>query len=252
MSKIALACHFVEASCSQNFSQRLGLTAAPFREVTSVSDAFEEWRPVLGFEGFYEVSSYGRVRSLDRRIVASTGRVSNLRGRVLKQKLNHNYLKVNLHMPQKVRYACVHRLVCEAFHGASPSWDSVVRHLNGQRLDNRPENLRWGTAAENTADMISHGNAYWSNQTECIRGHEFTPENTYVRVKLDGLKVRVCRECKRQRPRPPRRKPKEQRTCVVCGETFLTAYSRVKCCSKDCNRISRRREFGWSPKESAA
>ena len=43
----------------------------------------------------------------------------------------------------------IHRLVCEAFHGPAPKWKNVVIHLNENGLDNRPENLKWGTQKEN-------------------------------------------------------------------------------------------------------
>lgn len=51
----------------------------------------------------------------------------------------------------------VHSLVCAAFHGPRPAADRVVRHLNDQKLDNRPENLKWGTRKENSQDAVSNG-----------------------------------------------------------------------------------------------
>ena len=51
----------------------------------------------------------------------------------------------------------VHRLICEAFHGAKPSEKSVVRHLDGSRSNNDPANLQWGTYAQNEADKRRHG-----------------------------------------------------------------------------------------------
>lgn len=51
----------------------------------------------------------------------------------------------------------VHRLICEAFHGAKPSDKSVVRHIDGSRTNNLPENLAWGSYAQNEADKRRHG-----------------------------------------------------------------------------------------------
>jgi hypothetical protein len=52
-----------------------------------------------------------------------------------------------------------HVIVCEAFHGERPSKDHVVRHKNGNPGDDRPENLEWGTQADNMMDMVLHGNS---------------------------------------------------------------------------------------------
>jgi hypothetical protein len=67
------------------------------------------------------------------------------------------YLVSLCHNNKKVT-ASVHRLVCMAFHGMPASRTMQVRHLNGIRTDNRPENLAWGTQAENWQDRKNHGN----------------------------------------------------------------------------------------------
>jgi len=63
----------------------------------------------------------------------------------------------------------LHRLICAAHHGAAPFPKAVVRHLNGTNTDNRPENLAWGTAAENTQDMRDHLIAWAIEQHEAGR-----------------------------------------------------------------------------------
>ena len=118
----------------------------------------EEWRPVVGFEGAYEVSSLGQVRSLDRWIDFGNGRGRRVFGRVLKQSFTgprRDYFKVALGLGAG-RTKVVHLLVCEAWHGPCPQgfW---CRHINGNAKDNRPENLAWGTPAENGADTVRHG-----------------------------------------------------------------------------------------------
>lgn len=217
-----------------------------------MTDATERWLPVVGWEGFYEVSNAGRLRSLDRVIVRRDGRRARLKGRILKLKFIHHYNRVSLLRPGTRRDACVHRLVVEAWHGAKPDADAVVRHLNGNALDNRPENLRWGTAAENTADMFEHGNAYWVNRTECKHGHRYTDENTRIVTRGNGGTYRQCLECERRTDNVQNRRRVERRRgeaplaeCGVCGGTFRSNFKRARFCSDDCRRISRRVEFGW-------
>ena len=67
------------------------------------------------------------------------------------------YIAVSLSHNGRTKTYGVHRLVCAAFHGPTPSPTHEVRHLNGNPQDNRPDNLAWGTRIENWADRIAHG-----------------------------------------------------------------------------------------------
>jgi hypothetical protein len=69
----------------------------------------------------------------------------------------YNYRAVNLQHNGKKRVIRIHQLVLNAFHGPKPSKDAICRHLDGDKSNNRPENLRWGTYEENAQDMIDHG-----------------------------------------------------------------------------------------------
>jgi hypothetical protein len=116
----------------------------------------EQWKPVVGYEGVYEVSDLGRVRSLDRWVRVGSGRrrtgvryfTPSPTGK------NKKYKRVLLRNPDKNRP--VHQLVLEAFVGPRPK-DCEVRHLDGNPSNNRLDNLDWGTKAENEADKIKHG-----------------------------------------------------------------------------------------------
>lgn len=109
----------------------------------------EEWLPLPGWEGHYEVSSHGRVRG----IAPGRGKPPP---RMLKPALKGGYESVTLFDKPRRWYARVHTLVATAFHGPRPA-GMQVRHLNGNRRDNTPGNLAWGTAAENVADRVRHG-----------------------------------------------------------------------------------------------
>lgn len=121
----------------------------------------ENWRPVLGYEGLYEVSSLGRVRSLDRVVVLrdEAGTVWQRRtysGQVLRQQPHIAvYPQVKLSKNGRIVNRFVHVLVCEAFHGPRPD-EMQAAHYDGDRNNARAENLRWATRAENEADKLRH------------------------------------------------------------------------------------------------
>lgn len=112
----------------------------------------ERWRNCPGRPG-YRVSSRGRVKSVGR--VLPDGR--QLGGRILKPAFtDRGYLKVVIRENDHSVNLPIHRLVVTAFYGPIPA-GMEVRHLNGDRRDNRVENLRPGTKAENTQDSLKHG-----------------------------------------------------------------------------------------------
>lgn len=114
----------------------------------------EAFRPIRGYEGFYEISSTGKVWSVPR--VASSGRF--VRGRFLKvQQSRLGYLRVTLCKDGGSKIFLVHRLVAEAFIGPPPEIDSQVNHIDGNKENNTPENLEWCTAKENIDHAIETG-----------------------------------------------------------------------------------------------
>lgn len=95
----------------------------------------EEWRPIAGYEGLYEVSNFGKVRSFPR-----GGTIHEIR--VLKQAIaNMGYYVVSLCKNGKPIKILVHRLVAKAF--LPPSEHPEVNHISGIKLDNRSNNLEW-------------------------------------------------------------------------------------------------------------
>lgn len=122
----------------------------------------EEWRPVEGHPG-YEVSSLGRVKSLDRNIRGSRNpnMPRRMRGKILTPILKDpGYYTVALpnHIPGKdSRTHRIHVLVCTAFHGPRPTLNHEVAHNDGTRTNNAEDNLCWKTHAENEQDKLIHG-----------------------------------------------------------------------------------------------
>lgn len=119
----------------------------------------EEWRAVEGYEGYYEVSSLGRVRSLDRVIFDTVRkRHRSMKGLTLKQVTNvKGYRLVNLSKSNQQKGALVSRLVAKAFHPESYFDGAEVCHNNGVPDDNTVANLRWDTAKGNSRDRVPHG-----------------------------------------------------------------------------------------------
>lgn len=152
----------------------------------------ERWLPIPGYEGLYEVSDRGRVRSMDRMVRSNNSNVQFKRGMVLKiSKSNRcNYMTVGLTRENNHRRFFVHRLVLMAFVGPCPDGMEAC-HGNGVADDNRLSNLRWDTPSENIRDLVRHGTHVQSSKTHCVHGHPFDVENTYV--KPDG--TRQCRKC---------------------------------------------------------
>lgn len=116
--------------------------------------ADEEWRPVVGYEGLYSVSNYGRVKGEKRVIIRANGWPIPIKEIVLRPAINRGYLYVNLKRDAKGTTQSVHRLVAAAFLGAS---DLEVMHQDNNPSNNRLENLRYGTRAENLGQAKREG-----------------------------------------------------------------------------------------------
>ena len=119
----------------------------------------EEWRPVKDFEGVYEVSNFGRVRSLPRVIIRKNGKPFTRKGQIMTLTPTYqnrymdkfHYFIVCLNWGEKNirnKLMSVHRLVAEAFV-PNPQNLSSVNHINSDRRDNHAVNLEWVTHQEN-------------------------------------------------------------------------------------------------------
>jgi hypothetical protein len=115
----------------------------------------ETWRAIPGFDGRYEVSDQGRVRSLRFRGWNSNGPFDRLRGEplILRPAWRRGYPQVSLGKDYR---GAIHRFVLTAFVGPCPPGHEGA-HLNGERADARLVNLAWKTHVENERDKVAHG-----------------------------------------------------------------------------------------------
>lgn len=121
----------------------------------------EEWRPVVGFEGLYEVSDLGRVRSLERTVWSRTKTGDPLPriqpAHILAQSPHRaGYRMAHLYKEGKRTARTVHTLVADAFLGPCPDGQEVA-HNDGVRSHNALVNLRHDTRSGNHADKVAHG-----------------------------------------------------------------------------------------------
>ena len=150
----------------------------------------EEWRPVPypEYADFYRISSRGRLLSV------RSGKIlrlyPNRKGRLTR----------SISVKSKKWLIYVHTAVALAFLGPRPD-GMMICHRDGNVQNNNVLNLYFGTASDNMQDRSRHGRDHNKSKTHCPRGHEYTPENTYI--SKEGY--RRCRQCGRERKRdaPP-------------------------------------------------
>lgn len=115
--------------------------------------SFEEWKDVVGYEGYYQVSNYGRVKSIQRSVWNGKGYFIN-NGKILKQAKNKKgYPIVYLSKNAKQKTITVHRLVALAFI-SNPQNKPQVNHIDGNKKNNNVSNLEWCSNQENQLHAV--------------------------------------------------------------------------------------------------
>lgn len=160
----------------------------------------EMWKPVVGFEGIYQVSNHGRVQ----RIAPAQGTRPGWMLTPMTDRKGYRFVHLNKRMHR------VHRLVAAAFFGPS---EMLIRHLDGDPTNNTVENLRYGTPLENAADRIAHGRHRHNGRlerTHCRHGHEYTADNVMIKRRAGQRPYRQCRTCLRAQKAEYRARKREQ------------------------------------------
>ncbi len=147
-------CGWRQRRNAENIGKPCPKCGGPTRKVRSTSPDLpgEEWRPVVGFEEHYEISSEGRLRRTSRRCGSYAGRLVAGRGFQ-----NGGYPAVGLSVGNVQRMKRVHILVAEAFLGPRPSPRHIVHHKDHNPGNPRASNLQWATLAENQRASVEAG-----------------------------------------------------------------------------------------------
>lgn len=154
----------------------------------------DQWRQIPGWEGLYEVSGDGQVRSMARSVPGRPGVLINRQTRLLTPSINHDgYKVVSLCRENRKREYGVHRLVLMAFVGPAPV-STEACHNDGDKSNNDLGNLRWDSRSANTLDRVKHGTHHFAIKTHCPQGHEYNADNVYL---YRGS--RSCKQFKRDR-----------------------------------------------------
>lgn len=120
----------------------------------------EQWKPVPGYEGLYEVSDHGRVKRCAKRVYARNRWGMCWRNHppiIVAQSETRGHRRVTLCKDGQPRMYFVHRLIAFAFLGAPPPGKPFACHKDGRHNNNVVDNIYWGSAADNSQDQIRHG-----------------------------------------------------------------------------------------------
>jgi len=149
----------------------------------------EQWKAVKGFEGLYEVSDHGRVKSLSKLVKGGHGSEWWREGKMLSLSANVEYLMVGLSKEGIRKSTTVHSLVAEAFlDHVADGHKIVIDHINGENHDNRAENLQLITHLENVEKgyVKKYGNR--ETKKHLLRICELEKENAELREEIGHLR----------------------------------------------------------------
>lgn len=125
-------------------------------QTTKIPQTKEIWIDIVGFEGYYQVSQFGRVRSLDRLVPHKLCGFLRIKGKMMTPRMSvDKYLIVALSKKRYCKWTSIHLLVLSAFQGPKPKGKESI-HIDGNKENCHNTNLKWGTHSENMSDREIH------------------------------------------------------------------------------------------------
>lgn len=168
----------------------------------------EIWKDIAGYEGLYQVSNLGRVKSVDRIVHHKNDGPRLYRSKILKPLATvYGYLQVVLSKNGVVRRYSVHRLVATTFIPNDNLFSTTVNHKNEVKADNRVENLEWMSQGDNTRYSQREGGTGYqkgrkspnAKQVRCIEtGQVFgcaTEASKWAGLNKYAVGVAICKGC---------------------------------------------------------
>lgn len=144
----------------------------------------EVWKNIINFEDYYQISNYGRVKSLERIIFRKNNTTYFQKERIMKLTTNKNgYLYITLRKNNKVKTFLVHRLVAQAFI-SNPNNLPEINHKDEDKTNNRIENLEWCTNLYNENYGSGNARAGILHRKEVI---QYNKNNNYICKYKSGI-----------------------------------------------------------------
>jgi len=145
----------------------------------------EQWKPIKGYEGLYEVSSESRIKSLSRTARANVTGVRKIKERILRQSLSsYGYAIVNLSKNGIKKCIQVHRVIASAFI-PNPENKPQVNHIDFVRNNNKISNLEWVTVSENAIHSVPNRGKRWGDNAPRSKLSEKT-KRRIISIYVDG------------------------------------------------------------------
>ncbi len=151
----------------------------PLKKMESLVVVQEEWRQIIGFEGRYEISNYGRVKSLVIRLKCGW--------KIRKLSKHRGYNLLTLKKNGKSYRKSCSRMILESFIGTPRNPIMQAAHLNNIPLDNRLKNLKWCTPQENS----DHKKIFGTELKGSRNGMSTINEDTAIKIYKDSLKINL-------------------------------------------------------------